>query len=77
MTNGFILFVDNQPIFSPISQVNYEYYADRTSLLSSLWVNGEIQCIVGDDHIPFGQAHSPTLFDYADRVDAMAFLNSF
>ena len=77
MTNGSILLIENQPIFSPISQVNYEYYPDRTSLFSSLWVNEEIQCIVGDDHIPFGQAHSPTLFDYADRVDTMAFLNSF
>jgi hypothetical protein len=76
MTNGSVLLTEDASMFSPISQLNYEYYADPVSLVSSLSDNPEIQCIVGTDHIPFGQSQSPSLFDYADRVDTMAFLRS-
>ena len=76
MTNGSILLIEDASIFSPISQLNYEFYASRDELLSSLYNNQDIQCIIGKDHIPFGQAQSPGLFDYADKVDTMEFLQS-
>jgi len=76
MTNGSILLVEDSSIFSPISQLNYEYYASRDELLSSLYNNQDIQGIIGKNHIPFGQAQSPGLFDYADKVDTMEFLQS-
>jgi hypothetical protein len=76
MTNGSVLLLEDVSIFSPISQLNYEYYTDNNSLLSSLRDNHEIQCIVGHDQVPFGKAHSPSLFDYADKTDTMTFLNS-
>ena len=76
MTNGSVLLVQDASIFSPISQLNYEYYSDSKSLLSSLHDNPEIQCIIGHDQIPFGQAQSPGLFDYADKTDTMFFLTS-
>ena len=76
MTNGSILLIEDSSIFSPISQLNYEYYASRDELLSSLYNNQDIQGIIEKDHIPFGQAQSPGLFDYADKVDTMEFLQS-
>jgi len=76
MTNGSILLIEGSSIFSPISQLNYEYYASRDELLSSLYNNQDIQGIIEKDHIPFGQAQSPGLFDYADKVDTMGFLQS-
>ena len=76
MTNGSILLIEDSSLFSPISQLNYEYYASRDELLSSLFNNQDIQGIVEKDHIPFGQAQSPGLFDYADKVDTMEFLQS-
>ena len=76
MTNGSIVLTEDASMFSPISQLNYQYYSDPSLLVSSLSDNPELQCIVGRDHIPFGQSQSPTLFDYADKVDTMAFLNS-
>ncbi len=76
MTNGSDLLVQDASIFSPISQLNYEYYTDRNSLLSSLGDNREIQCIIGHGQIPFGRAQHPTLFDYADKTDTMVFLKS-
>jgi hypothetical protein len=75
MTNGSILLIEDTPIFSPISQLNYEYYIGE-GFLSSLRDNPGIQCIVGHDHIAFGQAQSPGLFDYVDKIDTMDFLHS-
>ena len=76
MTNGSVLLVQDASIFSPISQLNYEHYTDKNSLLSSLHDNQEIQCIIGHDEMPFGQVQCPGLFDYADKIDTMAFLSS-
>jgi len=73
MTNGSTLLVENESIFSPISQLNYSYYEDETALKKSLKQNEEIQCIAGDT-IPLGEAQSPSLFDYADGVDTIQFL---
>jgi hypothetical protein len=74
MTNGSILLIEDSSAFSPISQLNYEYYASKGQLLASLYNNQEIQGIIEKDHIPFGQAQSPGLFDYADKVDTLDFL---
>jgi Acyl-CoA reductase (LuxC) len=76
MTNGSIILFEDRSIFSPISQLNYEYYDDHGLLLSSLNDNEDVQGIVAEGHIRFGQTHSPTLLDYADKVDTMAFLHS-
>ncbi len=74
MTNGTTLIIENEPIFSPISQLNMEYYGDIKQLEEKLEKDGNIQCIVGKNNVPFGSAQSPTLSDYADGVDTMAFL---
>ena len=70
MTNGSTLLVENKSIFSPISVVHYEYYSGDITFPES------IQCIVGNKNTPFGQSQKPELFDYADGVDTMAFLES-
>jgi hypothetical protein len=74
MTNGTMLMSENNSIFSPISQLNYEYYSDRETLLRSLAENPDIQCIIGEGFVPFGLSQSPSLWDYADGVDTMKFL---
>jgi hypothetical protein len=75
MTNGSILLIEEPSVFSPISQLNFEFYDDR-ALLSSLLEKdtADIQCIVGKDYIPFGGAQNPGINDYADGVDTMGFL---
>jgi len=74
MTNESVVLAENESIFSPVSQVNYEYYDDRAQLTSTLQQNADIQCIVGKGFIEFGKAQQPSLTDYADGVDTMAFL---
>lgn len=74
MSNESLLMVEDSSVFSPISQLNYEFYDDRESLLKGLETNPDIQCRVGHELIPFGQAQKPGIMDYADGEDTLAFL---
>jgi hypothetical protein len=76
MSNESLLLVEEASLFSPISQLNYEFYSDRDSLTSSLKQNETLQCIAGKDFIPFGNTQKPSLYDYADGVDTMQFLST-
>ena len=74
MTNESIILFENSSIFSPISQLNYEFYTDKNDITRNLETSGELQCIVGHGHIPFGQAQNPSLTDYADDINTLNFL---
>ena len=73
MTDEATLLVENEQIFSPISQLNYSFYTDAAAVKQSLKGNNDVQCIAGTD-IPLGKAQTPGLMDYADGVDTMQFL---
>ena len=74
MTNESTLLVENDSLFSPISQLNYSFYNNKESLIENLKIQEDIQCIVGLD-IPFGMAQKPGLRDYADGIDTLDFLS--
>ncbi|RFM28877.1 acyl-CoA reductase [Deminuibacter soli] len=74
MNNGNLVLTEHQAPFSPVSQVHFEYYTNRETLAATLHGNTDIQCVTGHHFIPFGQAQHPSLTDYADGVDTMAFL---
>jgi hypothetical protein len=74
MTNGSIMLIEHPSLFSPISQLNFEYYRDKNALVSELHDNNSVQCIVGRDWISFGNAQRPGWEDYADGVNTMKFL---
>jgi len=74
MANESLILLENPSIFSPISQLNYEFYTDKNTITESLRSMDDLQCTVGHDHIPFGQAQLPSLSDYADGIDTINFL---
>lgn len=74
MTNGSIILVENESLFSPISQLHYEYYSDENEVREKLKNNQNIQCIVSKKDVDFGGAQCPDVCDYADGVDTMEFL---
>ncbi|MEI9946668.1 MAG: acyl-CoA reductase [Chitinophagaceae bacterium] len=74
MSNDSILLIEEASPYSPISQLNYEFYKDKDKLHKSLEGKSELQCIVGREFIPFGQAQYPAIGDYADGVDTISFL---
>jgi hypothetical protein len=80
--NGFLLLTENKNLVSPISVVYYETYQNQDDLAGKLAAYQEkIQCVVSargwyPHSIPFGDAQSPAVGDYADGVDTLAFLQS-
>jgi hypothetical protein len=74
MSTASIILLENPSIFSPISQLNYEFYTDKNAVAKSLGSLDDLQCAVGHDYIPFGQAQIPSLSDYADGIDSINFL---
>ena len=74
MTNGVLLFVENKAIFSPISVAYYEFYDGLPPQNLMQQFPDELQVVVGNGGLAFGEAQKPTLTNYADGVDTMAFL---
>ena len=81
LDNGFLTIKEDESYSSPISSVFYEFYDDLQEVQTKLKADADkIQCIVSNDlissSISFGQTQNPQLWDYADNVDTMSFLNS-
>ncbi|MGJ7033375.1 acyl-CoA reductase [Niabella hirudinis] len=76
MSTPALLLVEDAGLFSPVSQLNYSFYNNRSALMNELAANPSVQCMTGDDGIPFGSAQSPALNQYADGEDTLAFLIS-
>lgn len=77
LDNEFMLLKEDTGFSSPISVVFYERYESVEKLKQLLTSQDQnIQCIVSKEHIPFGVAQSPNLWDYADDVDTVAFILS-
>ncbi len=74
MTNESILLIEDPVIFSPVSQLNYQFYSSSEDLSAKLPAAQDLQCIVGKGFIPFGATQTPSLSDYADGVDTLEFL---
>jgi hypothetical protein len=80
--NGFLMLRPSEMLVSPISVLFYEQYENADHLTTLIESQAEkIQCIVSQNgwyanSLAFGQAQTPSLTDYADGVDTMAFLAS-
>lgn len=81
LDNGFLTIKEDSSYSSPISSVFYEFYEDLNDLKNRLETeNEQIQCIVSkgiiENSIPYGKTQKPELWDYADNVDTIKFLQS-
>jgi hypothetical protein len=80
--NGFLLLKEEERLASPLAVLYYSYYKDIPSAQTLLEAEGnKIQCIasavplqVKTQVVDFGMSQQPSLWDYADGVDTMAFL---
>lgn len=78
--NLVLILKEDEALASPIGVLYYEFYKNVNQVQLKLEAEREnIQCIVSkpeliDGSVPFGQAQSPSISDYADGVDTMEFL---
>ena len=80
--NGFLLLKEDEGLASPLAVLYYETYENLEDVFEKLKAQEEqIQCIVAKDENPklttlsFGQSQHPKLWDYADNVNTIEFLN--
>ena len=79
--NGFLMLKEDPSYSSPIATLFYEYYTSEEKLHQKLKEDTDkIQCIVGNNEIKngvnFGETQTPNLWDYADDIDTIKFINS-
>jgi len=75
LDTDYILLRELNEIHAPLGTVNYWYYENREEVAAFVKNHQEaIQCIAAHSEIPFGNTQNPTLWDYADGVDTMRFL---
>jgi len=81
--NGFLLLKEDTQIASPLAVLYYETYTDLATVEQALnEQEANIQCVVTQTPLQvqaacagFGESQSPKLWDYADNIDTIAFLN--
>ena len=81
LDNEFLTIKEDTSHASPISSVFYEHYEDINEIKARVKQDAEsIQCVVSngiiDNSVYFGETQKPKLWDYADNVDTLAFLNN-
>lgn len=80
LENGFFLLKEDKTINSPLATAHYSYYESLEKLHQLLENQKErIQCVVGEPcpglpSFPLGAGQSPELWDYADGVNTLDFL---
>jgi hypothetical protein len=80
LDNEFLTLKEDISYASPISSVFYERYENIEDIKKQLEKDADqIQCVVSngviENSIPFGKTQQPELWDYADNVDTLLFLN--
>ena len=56
--------------------IHYLRYQDEYQVTKFLENNmKQIQIVIGRKYIPFGQGQRPKIWDYADGIDTMGWLN--
>ncbi len=82
LANDCVMLLENESLVSRIAVVHYEYYTNIEELANQLNEQTEaIQCIATKNKmatkvatVGLGQTQCPTITDYADGVDTLAFL---
>lgn len=78
--NGFMLVQQSEALVSPISVLFYDTFSSLTDLRQQLKALKDKTQVVVSAHgwlegsTPFGEAQRPMVWDYADGVDTLAFL---
>ena len=80
LDTDYVLITENKALVSPISTVYYETYANQDDLDKKLHEHHEkLQCLVSVNgwykkSVAFGKAQFPEVWDYADNIDTLKFL---
>lgn len=83
LDNNFLMIKESKDLHAPTSVLFFEYYHNQNEIVNKLKQDSqELQCIVskfdinGLGTIKPGKTQEPDIFDFADGVDTIDFLNT-
>jgi len=75
LDNNFLILKPDNQLHTPVSVMFYQKYKSPIEVQDYLLQNEkEIQCVVGQNYLPFGNSQCPVITDFADGVNTMEFL---
>jgi hypothetical protein len=75
LDNNFLMLMESNELFSPVSVLYHEPYENQEALNAVLEREKDrLQCIVGRNFIPFGYSQLPVISEFADGIDTLRFL---
>lgn len=82
LDNNFLIIKEDKGLHAPTSVLYYESYTNQKELVNNISrQKDELQCIVskfdidGIRTVRFGKTQEPVIFDFADNVNTLEFLN--
>lgn len=83
LDNNFLMIRENTDLHAPTAVLYYETYSNQTQLVENInKIKNDLQCIVSNFEIDklstvsMGKTQEPTVFDFADNVNTLDFLNT-
>ena len=75
LDNNFIMLKESEDLHSPVGVLYYQFYENEAEVAEYIKKNAEqIQCVVGEGHIPFGYSQQPVISEFADNINTLEFL---
>jgi hypothetical protein len=75
LDTGYMLLKESAELSSPVSVLYYEFYNSEEILFGQIdKLKEKIQCVTGNNYIPFGKVQFPKLWHYSDNIDTLDFL---
>jgi hypothetical protein len=82
LDNNFLILRETNSLHSPIAVLFYEQYENVNQVSQKLKaIEEELQCVVSNTGlsiktVSLGKSQSPTVFDFADNINTLYFLNN-
>lgn len=75
LDNNFIMVKESPDLHSPVGVLYFQYYKNEKEIDSYIENHkNQLQCVIGEKHIPFGYSQKPVISDFADNFNTMEFL---
>ncbi|WP_317900202.1 acyl-CoA reductase [Aurantibacillus circumpalustris] len=75
LDNNFVMIKESNDLHSPVGVLYYQYYNGNDAIQNYLQANtNNLQCVVGENYVPFGYSQRPVITDFADNVNTLEFL---
>lgn len=83
LDNNFLMIRENEGLHPPTATLFYEFYSNQDQLVEKIsTLKNDLQCLVGKfsaggiSPVAFGKTQEPGIFEFADGVNTIDFLNT-